>query len=240
MTGTDRQFWEAQAEQWLERFCVDGIDPWGTEFNLPAFLEMVPSPSAAGDLTLDVGCGDGRVARLLAARGHVVVGAEPAATLVAAAGQSGVISTRADGALLPFRDGSAAITISSMVLMDIDDLDAHVGELARVTQPGGSLCLAILHPIRTSGDIGPDGAFQMDDYLSDTLWEQRTERNGGAVTLRWWRRSMSTYVTSLLAAGFELAEFREPIPSDEFVTQRGSGSAFQRVPMFLHLRAIRL
>lgn len=49
--------WDAQADEWVA-FTDD--DPFYDLISTPAFLELVPAP---GTLTLDVGCGEGRVAR---------------------------------------------------------------------------------------------------------------------------------------------------------------------------------
>lgn len=233
--ANDRQFWADQATNWLERFCVDGIDPWGTEFNLPTFFELIPEPVG---IAIDVGCGDGRVGEMLRAGGHGVIGLDGAAMLARATANRGIAAAEADGGQLPIRDEAAALTVSSMVLMDIDDLDAHVGELARITQPGGVVCVAMLHPIRTAGRVLHDGVFSIDEYLAGDLLEIDATRNGGAARLRWWRRPMSDYLTAFIEAGLTLDAIREPVVPDWFVEQHGGG-AFRHVPMFLHLRFIR-
>jgi tRNA-2-methylthio-N6-dimethylallyladenosine synthase len=52
--------WEYEAEAWI-RFCQEP-DAFAWRFNIPAFLELVPQP---GKRTLDIGCGEGRLAREL-------------------------------------------------------------------------------------------------------------------------------------------------------------------------------
>ena len=66
--------WSDAADRWLEQFCGPDADPLATRYNFPALMEIVPSP---GGRTLEVGCGDGRVSRILEALGHEVVGVEP-------------------------------------------------------------------------------------------------------------------------------------------------------------------
>ena len=77
-----RAAWEQQAAGWIEWARSPELDHtfWG--FNLPALLRLVPPP---GRLTVDVGCGEGRVARELIRRGHTVVGVEGSEALAAAA-----------------------------------------------------------------------------------------------------------------------------------------------------------
>ena len=50
-----------------------------------AFFALVPAPGAA---TLEVGCGEGRVARDLVARGHRVTGLDASPTLLRAAAEA--------------------------------------------------------------------------------------------------------------------------------------------------------
>src|SRR5262245_24605603 len=60
--------WEDQAENWLAWARTPGHDAYWSYRDL--FFRLLPAP---GRRTLEVGCGEGRVARDLAARGHRVV-----------------------------------------------------------------------------------------------------------------------------------------------------------------------
>lgn len=237
MAESDREFWESISQDWLDDFCAEGQDPWATDFNLPAFMELVPSPTG---LTLDVGCGEGRVGRLLQAKGHQVIGIDGSPTLAHAAGTGGMPVAVADGGALPFRDAQASLAISSMVLMDVDDLHGQLCEIARVLTPGGALCLSVLHPIRLSGFPMDDeyGTFALGDYLGSQRLEWTASRNGEAARVRFWKRPVSEYVNALARAGFDTNRMREPRPSDDFVCEHAAGS-MTRVPMFLHIAATR-
>ena len=172
---------------------MDGADPWGTDFNIPALLDLVPEPRG---LTIDVGCGEGRVARQLESAGYRVVGIDGSQTLARAAGHGGLGVVLGDAAALPFRDQCGSITVSSMVLMDVDDLAGHLRELARVTAAGGSLCASILHPMRMAGfPLGDEHrTFAVGDYLNTKLQEWRFEKNGAPARLRFWQRPISDYI----------------------------------------------
>jgi ubiquinone/menaquinone biosynthesis C-methylase UbiE len=53
-----------------------------------------------------------------------------------------------------------------MVLHDVDDLDGAVREAARVLEPGGRLCLAIVHPMNSAGRFegeAADAPFRIND-----------------------------------------------------------------------------
>jgi 2-polyprenyl-3-methyl-5-hydroxy-6-metoxy-1,4-benzoquinol methylase len=73
------------------------------QFHLPHFVNLLPPP---GRLTVDVGCGEGRLGRILAAAGHQVIGCDATFPLVKAAAEAPEpgIAVVADAAQLPIRD----------------------------------------------------------------------------------------------------------------------------------------
>ena len=74
--------WEDRASQWLAWARTPGHDAYWRYRD--AFLALVPPPAGR---TLEVGCGEGRVTRDLAARGHAVTALDASPTLVAAAAE---------------------------------------------------------------------------------------------------------------------------------------------------------
>ena len=90
----------------------------------------------------------------------------------------------ADIARLPIATAAADIVVCFMVLMDIEDLDGAVAELARVLAPGGALCVAILHPIMTSGLFVPGDeyrTFYMGEYAKAMRHVLDIERRDGGI-----------------------------------------------------------
>jgi len=65
-----RDGWESQARNWAE-FARTGHDRSHQDINLPVLLDLLPSP---GRRTLDLGCGEGRLGRLLRSLGYRVAG----------------------------------------------------------------------------------------------------------------------------------------------------------------------
>ena len=76
-----RDAWERNADDWIRWAREPGHDSYW-RFHREAFLRLVPAP---GRLTLDVGCGEGRVTRDLKELGHHVVGVDASETMVEAA-----------------------------------------------------------------------------------------------------------------------------------------------------------
>ena len=233
-----RNAWEAQAERWAAWTRTPGHDRhfWGV--NLPAFLELVPGP---GRLTVDLGCGEGRLGRMLQESGHRVVSIDGSPTLarLAVAHEQRQPVALADMAVLPLRDAVADLAIAFMSLQDVDDLSAAVGEAARVLVPGGRLCVAVVHPINSAGAFEGDTAESpfviTGSYLDTFRYADEIERNGLPMTFHSEHRPLEAYSRALEDGGFVIEAVREPLdPLPEPKDAR-----WRRVPLFLHLRAAR-
>jgi SAM-dependent methyltransferase len=96
-----------------------------------------------GRRILDLGCGKGRFARILADRGARVVGLDVSAAMLAAAGGAGLDRVRGSARRLPFRDASfdAAIAVEVFEHLEPRAIDDVCDELRRVLRPGGRFVL---------------------------------------------------------------------------------------------------
>ena len=217
-----REAWEAEAEAWM-RFCGEP-DAFAWKFNIPAFLELVPP---AGRLTLDIGCGEGRVSRVLLERGHRVKGFDASPTLVAAAraGDPPIDAVTAGAAALPLEDDAADIAVAFMALQSIDDLEGAIAEAGRVLEPRGTLCAAVVHPMN-SVEEAPQ--YFAEHAYADTV---------GSFTFHDVHRPLSQYTAALTSAGFVIEDLREPIPGPELIAARPAAERWTRTPCFLHFRA---
>jgi SAM-dependent methyltransferase len=229
-------FWEGQAERWVRWAREPGHDSYWL-FHRDRFLDLLPPP---GRLTVDVGCGEGRLSRDLKALGHQVVAIDRSPTMVAHAREADpeLDVREADAAALPLEDGAADLVVSFMSLMNTDDLDGAVREAARVLEPGGRYCVAIVHPLNTAGAFAsrePDAVFTIEgSYFERTRREFPVERDGLEMTFLDAHRPLEDYFRALEAAGLvveRLRDIRDDGDPDD--------SRWQRIPLFLHLRARR-
>lgn len=239
--GNLRDAWRAEADAWAAWAATPDHDVFFWRFNLPAFLPLVPPPGRA---TLDLGCGEGRVARALAAHGHRLVGVDAAIPLVRRAGadpRQPIPVAAADANALPVRDGSVDLVIAFMLLQDVDDLVATTCEVARVLEPRGRLCFAILHPIATAGDFaGPsaDSAFVIERAYDEPFrFTELGERAGLRMRFHSEHRPLGTYVDALADAGLVIERLREPVPDAALVDDDPLRLRQRRIPWYLHGRA---
>ena len=236
-----RDLWEEQAANWVRWSRRPGHDAYW-RFHRDAFLRLVPPP---GRLTLDVGCGEGRLLRDLAQRGHRVVGLDAAPTMARSAREASpeLSVVQGDAAALPFADGAADLVVAFMSLQDVDDMDHGVGEIGRVLGAGGALCLATVHPLNSAGtftDSDPQAPFVVSgSYLESHRYSDEIERDGLPMTFHSEHRPLEEYSRALEGAGMVVEVIREVTVDGESAASRPSEARWLRIPLFLHLRARR-
>lgn len=98
----------------------------------------------SGGRILDVGCGTGALAGRLQAAGFSVTGIDPSQGMldVLARTHEGVTGTRADGAALPFDEGSFDMAITVAALHHVADpaaVQRTLAEMVRVVRPAGQV-----------------------------------------------------------------------------------------------------
>lgn len=232
--------WEAKARDWARFARSPEHDHFFWSFNGPRFLELIPAP---GRITLDLGCGEGRLGRLLRERGHRVVGLDATramAHLAHEAGGQDVVVGHAGR--LPIASASVDLAVAFMSLQDIAELGAAVAEVARVLAGNGRFCIAIAHPIRSAGRFAgkeADSAFALDSYFEPRPWPWRTRHTGLRLELPGVHRPLEAYATALERAGFVIEAMREPQPAPEQASVHPESARWLRVPCFLHVRAVR-
>ena len=224
--------WDESAQAWIASLGDEG--DWGRSHVLDA-----PMRARLGDRgfrrAVDIGCGEGRFCRMMRAAGLDTVGIDPTTALIDRAraldpdGDYRVGRAEA----LDLDDASCDLAVSYLSLVDIDDLDAAVGEAHRVLEPGGIFLIANLQSFNTAADPigwdhGPDGTrrFSIDHYLQvRPVWIAWR-----GIRIRNWHRPLSIYMASLLDAGFTLRHFAEPMP---YGVEGEKADRYRRVPNFL-------
>lgn len=227
-----REAWQANAEEWIlwARSPKHSHPFW--RFHLPRFVEVLPPP---GRLTLDIGCGEGRLGRELSRRGHRVFGLDgaPALARAAAAHSDGFPAVAGDAAALPFRSGSADLVVSMMALQNVERMEEAVSEVARVLAPGGCFSYAILHPFKQASDLGAPS------YFDPVSYQVGATRDGLHVELPTGYRPLAAYFSAMEHAGLLVETLREPLPDAEYVRDHPGMARCLQVPCMLIVRTIR-
>jgi len=233
--GSLREAWETHAGDWLAWSGAPGHDSYW-RFHRDAFFELVPAP---GHLTVDLGCGQGRVAADLAAAGHRVLGVDGSPTLAAAAAGRGLAVSVGDAASLPLADDVADCVVCFMVLQDVDRYASAIAEAARVLRPGGRMAWSIVHPVNSAGRFEHDPAAEHPGggvaappfvirarYFDVARYADEVERDGLVMTFHSEHRPLQDYAGALAEAGFVIERMTEPTEPDR-------GDQWHAMPMFL-------
>jgi SAM-dependent methyltransferase len=174
-----------------------------------------------------------------------VVGVDGSPTLatLAATHEVPVRAMAGDAAALPFPDAVADQAVAFMSLLDVDDLEGAVEELGRVVRHGGIVCLAILHPMSTVGDFADD-SLDADFVVQHRYRDARryvdvVERDGLRMEFHSIHRPLEEYTDAFHAAGFVVDLLREPVPDADAIARFPRLVRQDRIPWYLHLRAVR-
>jgi SAM-dependent methyltransferase len=229
--------WEQEAQNWIAWARTPNHDAY-REYS-PMFFELVPPPGRA---TLELGCGEGRVARDLAGRGHHVTGVDSSPTLLEAArvADPGGEYVLADAADLPFPDGTFDLIVAYNSLMDIEDMRGAVREAARVLRPRGRFCVCVTHPLADAGRFErreADARFVITgSYFGRRRFDETFERDGLRMTFHGWCYALEDYARAFEEAGLLIETLREPQQRGAIVAADPSEARWKRLPIFLFLR----
>jgi SAM-dependent methyltransferase len=231
--------WERHAEWWQREF-TDGADPEYVEQLLPLAQEWL----AGFHRVLEVGTGEGQVARVAAAGdADLVVGIDVARTQLAEAVRRGggprYVRASADG--LPFAGASFDAAVACLVFEHIDSVDGAIAELARVLRPGGRFAFFLNHPLLQTPDSGwiddhvldpPEQYWRIGPYLTEASTLEEVERG---VHIRFVHRPLSRYVNTLAEHGLVIERMLEPPPPSGFLSRAPEYEHAATIPRLLVL-----
>ena len=232
----DIEHWSRIAAEWTASARAPNHDAfWAYRASLVAFIGQ-----GVGD-ALDVGCGEGRVSRVLKDCGYRVTAVDPVEQLISAAEQAGSAAAYkiAAAADLPFKNCSFDLAVAYNVLMDVDDVPAALKEVRRVLRPSGTLVISIVHPFADRGRFaGPqaNAPFVLQkSYFGRERFEGTEVRDGLQMHFAGWSQPLESYMAALESAELAVTSLREPVPD---TGDKGSHmERWNKVPLFLWLKA---
>ena len=234
--------WEDNAQWWQDGF-TDGADAEYEEQILPLAADLM----AGASRVLDVGTGEGQIARLLAGSGVEVIGVDPTHNQVveAIARGGGPAYLRAGAAGLPFADRTFDGAIACLVFEHIDEMDQAIDEVARVLAPGGRFVFMLNHPLLQTPGSGwiddhvldpPEQYWRIGPYLTESTQVEEVQKD---VFIPFMHRPLSRYLNAIIDSGLHLARMIEPSPPPGFLARAAAYEDAATIPRLLVLVAER-
>ena len=239
---SDNGLWDEHAQWWIDGF-TNGVDPEYEEQIIPLALEEL----AGRHIVLDVGCGDGQIARALAKQGSSVLGIDPTQLHIDLANEraGGPTYMLGNATKLPVADASQDAVVACLVFEHIDEVDTAIAEVSRVLKPGGQFSFFLNHPLLQTPGSGwiddfildpPEQYWRIGAYLVETETVEEVEKD---VFIRFIHRPLSRYVNALLANGLSLERMLEPAPPQGFLDRAPEYALAHTVPRLLYLRSVK-
>jgi SAM-dependent methyltransferase len=239
LTQESRAIWNAKAAFWDERMGAEGN----------AFQRLLVGPATerllalrAGEVVLEVACGNGVMARRLAASGARVVACDFSEVFVERAQARTspelrerieyVVADATDEAqLLALGEGHFDAVVGNMAFMDMATLEPLLRAAHRLLKPAGRFVFCVMHPCFNnpshhklaeeedrSGQLVVTYSIKTSRYLQPTV-EKGAGMPGEPEPHYYFHRSLSELLAACFGAGFVLdgleePAFAEPIQSD--------------------------
>ncbi len=246
-----RREWSTLAD-WFDEQQGDAGDLWHRTLIFPGILKVIGQ--VKGRDILDVGCGNGSLARILARMGNRVTGVDDSAGIIErakareAADPLGAKYFASDAAnLAMFEANSFDLVTTCMALMDMPDAADAIKEMGRVVRRSGRCVMLFSHPCfdipRASSWLSewgfgyrPTVSLRIDRYreiFSEWLsWSSKVDYEMLA-----YHRPLSWYFRAIREAGLAVTMLDEPEPTKEFLEQSGSAAAVEKFPLHCAIEA---
>jgi SAM-dependent methyltransferase len=205
--------WTQSASAWIESQGEQG-DMSRREILDPALSSILGD--ITGKVVLDVGCGEGRYARLLAERGAIVTGVDPVVEFIDEANKRNTSCTFLVAAAedLPFPAASFDITLSYLSLVDILDYKTAIREMCRVTRPTGRIVVVSISNLNVTveGWVTDENGNKLHRPIDNYMEERALELSWNGIQITNYHRPLSAVLGEFFKAGAVLDGFYEPLP----------------------------
>ncbi len=243
------QNWSEIAKDWDNNFDVEG-DFHHKNLILPHVLDLITDSDG---VVLDVGCGNGNLARILSKSGRKVIGIDPSDMILFAIEKEQIKPlgiTYFQETIQEFLQRSQSDfkhIVLNMMIMDVEDLRSLAESLGKLTIGGGEVIISLLHPcfdVSTKTTIkfpqdsqhNEDKVFIVDNYFKEE--KSWIKFNISETKTVHFHRTLSTYVNILSENGLLIDKMVEPVPKDSLykTDPRETFLDYDRIPLFLILR----
>jgi 2-polyprenyl-3-methyl-5-hydroxy-6-metoxy-1,4-benzoquinol methylase len=201
--------WHTNAVPWTDAVRNDEIESRRLVTNsaiVDTILDRRPTS------VLDVGCGEGWLARALSAKGMAVMGVDVVPELIEQARRAGgeVTGGSADFHVASYEDLAAGVidrafdvAVANFSLIGAEAVDQLVRAAPRLLTPHGALIIQTLHPVVATGEHP-----YVDGWRAGS-WTGFSQAFSDPAP--WYFRTIGSWIHLIVSSGFRVTELREPI-----------------------------
>jgi ubiquinone/menaquinone biosynthesis C-methylase UbiE len=242
---------------WYDKKQGDQGDLWHRALIDPVLLKLIGD--CTGKEVLDLGCGNGYLARRLARTGAGVTAIDSSAKMIENARAHDpenilrIVYIHRDADQLDMiADASFDLVYANMSLMDIEDAEGAVSEVSRVLKRGGRFVASISHPYFDNGSNSGWVTEKTSGEPRKTYRKIRAYRKPFTENIPWklehneskytqsFHRPLNWYARILSFHGLTIAALEEPEPTMEFMEKEEDALGFVEVPLHLVFEAVKL
>jgi len=241
--------WERIADGWAEMMRT-GTGPGQTRTLILDGPHLQLLGDVKGKRILDAGCGEGRFARILAERGAGVTAIDLSRRMLELAqaeeakaplGIEYIEMSMTD--LSPFADESFDAVVAYLSILDVEDFETALREIARVMKAGGRFMFSTVHPCFYPPDSSwePRKPGTIPAFDKDKLY-RKVDNYFPACQIRFcmwptapaetvnYHRPISVYAHACRHAGLLIRDIIEPVPDEKVLAERDYLREYVRAP----------
>lgn len=232
--------WDGHAKWWQDDF-TEGADPEYADQIVPLTRELL------GDRrhVIDLGAGEGQLARALVEEGVEVTALDISCRQVAVGNErgEGVRFVQASAEAVPLREGCADGIISCLMLEHVAGFEGAIAQAARLLNSSGRFVIVLNHPLLQTPGSGwiddhvldpPEQYWRVGPYLSAT---EMIDEVVPGVHIRFFHRPLSHYVDAMAEAGLVIERILEPAPPQSVLDNAPQYQAAALIPRLMVLVA---
>lgn len=192
-------------------YSAEKTNPWNDLYERPNSVRMMGD--VASKTILDAGCGAGKHTADLLQKGATVEGFDLSDKMLdfarATLGDKVRLKVASLDAPLPYDDAQFDAALCALAMHYVKDWALPLREFHRILKPGGHLVISTHHPFMDHALAGGE------NYFAHMLIEDKWEKMGEIMHVRYWRRPLAQMVAEFTDAGFAIETIEEPMPLPE-------------------------
>jgi trans-aconitate methyltransferase len=178
----------------------------------PELQRLLTGDNNSSKKVLDLGCGAGRSMAFLTTLGFLeknIVGVDTSGDLLKLAKKDLPNASFIESDIVEFDLAKSSVdTVYSVMVLHylaLDDLVKVFFKCFSWLKPHGTFIFVTLHPLR----------YAERDYLKYFLRDEREESTPWGTKIKYFHKTISDYVGSLINVGFEISAVMEPVPQND-------------------------